>query len=101
MVRKRRISLLASIVNLLVTQTCRSIYLYHVYIYYYASTTQIWTHSTRKVEDLSSFQSLSVSSLPAVPGSFSDINISVLVTSRSHVQRQHLDAHKIRSQLDT
>ena len=102
-------------------------------IYYYASTTQIWTHSTRKVEDLPSstgtrsasgredfcnqttfasyfqdltlyFQSLSVSSLPAVPGSSSDINISNLVTSLSHVQRsltQHLDTHKIQSQLDS
>ena len=50
------------------------------------------------------FQSLSVSSLPAVPGSSSDINISDLVTSLSHAQRslaQHLDAHKTQSQLDS
>ena len=52
------------------------------------------------------FQSLSVSSLPAVLGrwSSSNINVSELVTSLSHVQRsltQHLDAHKIQSQLDS
>jgi len=47
------------------------------------------------------FQSLSVSSLPAVPG---EINISDLIKSLSHVQRsltQHLDAHKTQFQLDS
>jgi len=47
------------------------------------------------------FQSLSVSSLPAVPGSSPEINISDLIKSLSHVQRsltQHLDAQ---SQLDS
>ena len=52
------------------------------------------------------FASLSVSSLPAVPGSSSDININIsdLVKSLSHVQQsltQHLDAHRMQSQLDS
>jgi len=49
-------------------------------------------------------QSLSVSSLPAVPGPSPEINVSDLIKSLSHVQRsltQHLDAHKLQSQLDS
>jgi len=50
------------------------------------------------------FQSLSVSSLPAVPRSSPETNISDLIKSLSRVQRsltQHLDAHKTQSQLDS
>ena len=79
-----------------------------------ASTVSIFEHVSECIdlesidEDATTstlyFQSLSVSSLPAVPGSSSDINVSDLVTSLSHVQRpltQHLDAHKVQSQLDS
>ena len=97
--RKARVIVSTYHVNLPVMQTYYSIY--------HASTTQIWTYSIRKVEDLSSSRPtnrrnetggilqvicktlhilLSIFSFPAVPGSSPEINISDLIKSLSHVQ---------------
>ena len=56
--------------------------------------------STRVQDLIFYFQSLSFFSLPAVPRSSPETNISDLIKSLSRVQRsltQHLDAHKTQS----